>query len=70
MVINHVLIALWFADHPEYLVLLTFLLHSFFDFVPLVYQRRSDRIVINLLFCCSHGNRGYLALISLGFFFS
>ena len=58
MVINHVLIVSWFADHPEYLVLLTFLLHSFFDFVPLVYQRTSDRIVINLLFSCSHGNRG------------
>ena len=32
----------WFADHPENLVLLTFFLYSFFDFVPLGYQE--DRI--------------------------
>ena len=39
----------WFADHPGNLVLLTFFLYSLFDFVPLVYQRRSDRIVLKLI---------------------
>ena len=70
MVISHVFVTYisyillagyttWFADHPEFLVLLNFLLHSFFEFVPLVYQRRSDRNVSNfLLFFCSHGHPG------------
>lgn len=38
----------WFAD-PEYLALLTFFLAAFFDLVPLVHQRRWDKIVLKLL---------------------
>ena len=40
----------WFDTYPENLALLTFLLHSFFNFVPLVYQRRLDIIVLKLFF--------------------
>ena len=44
----------WFDNYLENLALLTFFLHSVLDFVPLVYQRRLDRIVLKLFYSFVH----------------